>query len=327
MKSNKHQWVIILAAGEGTRLKSLTTNEEGVIIPKQFCCFRSTKSMLSNTIERAKLIVSHKRIVVVVSSNHRQWWETELSKLPKKNIIVQPKSGGTAIAILLPVLQIFMRDHLARICILPSDHYVENEKVLQKIIRKIITSSQKALNRLILLGIKPTSLDADYGWIVPYSKDNSLPYKVRMFVEKPPISEVNNLMKVGALWNSFVMIGMANTFLKLYKKALPEFTRNVLATYGSQKNFLHSQVNFENFPSLDFSHDLLERMVSKLSVIPIPPCGWSDLGTPYRIRELANYLSSTGYEAVTKNQPILSFPERKSSESGVESKLQRELTL
>jgi hypothetical protein len=36
---------------------------------------------------------------------------------------------------------------------------------------------------------------------------------------------------------------------------------------------------------LDFSRDILEGNEPNLRVIKVPPCGWSDLGTPVRVGE------------------------------------------
>jgi hypothetical protein len=34
---------------------------------------------------------------------------------------------------------------------------------------------------------------------------------------------------------------------------------------------------------MDLSRDVLQRSTAFLSVIRVPPCGWSDLGTPDRL--------------------------------------------
>ncbi len=38
-QEDPHVWVIVLAAGEGRRLQSLTTDARGVAVPKQYCSF------------------------------------------------------------------------------------------------------------------------------------------------------------------------------------------------------------------------------------------------------------------------------------------------
>jgi len=35
--------------------------------------------------------------------------------------------------------------------------------------------------------------------------------------------------------------------------------------------------------AVDFSREILERQAAHLRVIRVPPCGWTDLGTPHRV--------------------------------------------
>jgi hypothetical protein len=45
---------------------------------------------------------------------------------------------------------------------------------------------------------------------------------------------------------------------------------------------------YEQLPALDFSRDILQRSPELLRVMSVPPCGWSDLGTPRRVVETVN---------------------------------------
>jgi hypothetical protein len=49
---------------------------------------------------------------------------------------------------------------------------------------------------------------------------------------------------------------------------------------------------YDRLPELDFSRDLLEGRAADLCVLRVPPCGWSDLGTPRRVGEIVKRLSS-----------------------------------
>jgi hypothetical protein len=40
---------------------------------------------------------------------------------------------------------------------------------------------------------------------------------------------------------------------------------------------------YDEIPTLDFSRAVLERAPGSLGVLAVPPCGWSDLGTPSRL--------------------------------------------
>jgi hypothetical protein len=48
---------------------------------------------------------------------------------------------------------------------------------------------------------------------------------------------------------------------------------------------------YDRLPELDFSRDLLEGRAADLCVLRVPPCGWSDLGTPRRVGEIVKRLS------------------------------------
>src|SRR5258708_4316875 len=58
-------WAIVLAAGEGSRLHSLTTTEAGIAIPKQYCSLRGGPSLLREALQRAE-IVAHRASTAIL---------------------------------------------------------------------------------------------------------------------------------------------------------------------------------------------------------------------------------------------------------------------
>jgi hypothetical protein len=42
---------------------------------------------------------------------------------------------------------------------------------------------------------------------------------------------------------------------------------------------------YARLPSADFSRDVLQPGAADLDVLPVPPCGWNDLGTPERVAQ------------------------------------------
>ena len=64
--SSSKNWAIVLAAGDGTRLRDLTTRD-GVSTPKQFCSLAGGRSLLGDALARAARVVPRKRVVVVVA--------------------------------------------------------------------------------------------------------------------------------------------------------------------------------------------------------------------------------------------------------------------
>src|SRR4030095_2964760 len=101
-----HTWALVLAAGEGSRLRTLTTTHNGVAVPKQFCSLQGGPSLLQETLHRAEAIAPRKRVCTIVAAQHRRWFEGPLWSLPAQNVIVQPENRGTAIGLLLPILHI-----------------------------------------------------------------------------------------------------------------------------------------------------------------------------------------------------------------------------
>ncbi|MGH2570742.1 MAG: hypothetical protein ACRDGR_05930, partial [bacterium] len=51
---------------------------------------------------------------------------------------------------------------------------------------------------------------------------------------------------------------------------------------------------YEAMPAVDFSGEVLQRVPSRLRVLPVPPCGWTDLGTPDRLRRCLEKACSPG---------------------------------
>lgn len=294
MENLDHVWAIVLAAGEGSRLRLLTTDKHGVSIPKQFCTFRSDKSLLRMTIERAKNLVPYDRIITVVSSQHKKWWKPELIdqelrqelRQEPQNVLVQPKNRGTGAGILYCLMNIFLRDRHAKVIILPSDHLVEEEEVLGEAIRKVIPASESNRHRLILMGITPTEPDTEYGWIIPSPQGDDGIRRVSSFVEKPDRNKAIEIMNEGGLWNSFIFITSVTTLIRLYMVTLPDLLRPFLLTLGDHLDGWREGVIaglYENIPTSDFSRDLLQQTVRHLRVAAVPPCGWTDLGTPARV--------------------------------------------
>mgnify|MGYP001818172159 FL=1 len=110
MSNTRPPWVMVLAAGEGSRVRALTRDRHGHPAPKQFTSADGETSLLGATLRRAEKIAPREHIVTIVAAQHERWWRSELSGFPPDNIIVQPEDRGTAAGILLPELWIARRD-------------------------------------------------------------------------------------------------------------------------------------------------------------------------------------------------------------------------
>lgn len=289
MQRNNHLWALVLAAGDGKRVRSLTHTSDGALAPKQFCTVHGRQSLLSYTIDRGAALVPMERIVTVVAEQHRGWWESELSGHPSENVVVQPHNRGTAVGILLPLLKIVRRDPLARIILLPTDHYVARESLLRESIEEANRAVQVDGSRVILLGMMPRESDTEYGWIVP-SAENRAVCEVATFVEKPDSARARFLLRRGALLNSLILVATGRAFLQLFARATPQLIGDFIswrenATAGPAA----LETLYRKLSSHDFSREVLEPSCASLSVLRAPDCGWMDVGTPARLEFLHSY--------------------------------------
>lgn len=292
MSQAQHVWALILAGGDGSRLRALTTKPCGTAVPKQFCSLDGGPSLLEDAILRASTIVPPERICTVVAHQHRQWWSEigELNRLPQRNLFVQPRNRGTAIGILYSILHILAKDPEATIVMLPSDHYVREEPVLADALRLAVQRVEEGQDRPVLLGIEPDDSDTDLGYILPGGPDLAGGQSVAKFIEKPSVDIAGDLIEQGGLWNAFIIAGSAQTLLNMF---MPRYSQVVMEmqvilrrgwSMGLPAGGWPSLVDlYTRLPSLDFSRDILEEKVASLCVLRVPPCGWSDLGTPRRV--------------------------------------------
>ena len=142
MRAPRRTWSVVLAAGDGTRLRTLTTDEHGVTVPKQFCSVGGGPSLLRMALQRAAAVTDPRRCLVVVSEEHRRWWEPEVQGLPPENVLVQPSNRGTACGLVLPVLHVLLREPNGLLAVIPSDHYVEHEATLTVALMQALRSRE-----------------------------------------------------------------------------------------------------------------------------------------------------------------------------------------
>ena len=312
-------WTIVLAGGEGRRLRELTTTRSGVTVPKQFCSLAGGPSLLAETLRRARDISEPARILVIVTEAHRDFWGDELRELPGENVIVQPESRGTAAGILLPLMHVLERDPLGEVVIMPSDHHVADEAVLQRAFLAALEAVRRQPRDIALLGMTAEHPDTQYGWIVPAGRERGAlpgdPRRIALCVEKPPLETAERLLARGALWSSFVFaaraLGLFSAFSDAQPQLVGDFCRALPEIVQSPGDGAKLLSLYRELSPRDFSRDVMERATQRLCVVPVPPCGWSDLGTPDRVatvlgfgRERRRPLRAT---AVRSRRPVLAL--------------------
>ena len=163
----EHEWAVILAGGDGTRLKSLSCRITGDERPKQFCPVFGDMTLVEETQKRVALELAKERTVFVVNRVHEPYYSAILGDTPASNLIEQPRNIGTAPAILYSVLKIATADPQAVVALFPSDHYISDDQNFMTHIRRALEIAHFRRDLVILLGVEPESPETEYGWIEP----------------------------------------------------------------------------------------------------------------------------------------------------------------
>ncbi len=279
----RHLWAVLLAGGDGIRLRDLTVRIVGDHRPKQFCPILGPESLLRQTRARLDPLFSGDRQVFVVSSAHERYYSRELADAKDSLVLAQPMNRGTAIAIIVALLRIMQDDREAVVGFFPCDHYYSDDESFRSAVTSATLGAERFPQSLVIVGVEAEYAETEYGWIEPgptVLQTQPRPLcRVNRFWEKPALPGARALLQSGCLWNTFVTVGSAVTFLELLCSEIPEVVLSV--TRALAENRLAS--TYARLPKVDFSGDILANQANRLLVLRDSGSGWADLGSPDRV--------------------------------------------
>ncbi len=289
LRKNNTLWAIVLAGGEGTRVRDFLAQLCGGRGIKQFCAVTGRRSMLEHTLARVERVIPRTRVLVIVSQHHREEAMHQLAQWPRENVIFQPCNRDTAPGILLPLAHISHREPQATVAIFPSDHCIVHEARFMDSVQEVVAETQRFPDELTLLGVSPTAIGEDYGWIEPGELEEGRGTRsVRCFWEKPSPLKTYALLRRGALWNTFVGVARADTLWEMTRQVAPDLARDfTIIRRAVAAPTLHTEEMiarvYRVMRAVNFSADICQRLTERLRVWPMPDVGWSDWGSVERI--------------------------------------------
>ena len=280
----RNRWAVILAGGDGTRLRSFTRTITGDERPKQFAPIIGGQTLLDQTRRRVATAVAEENTLLVVTRKHQEFYK---SLANVSELVIQPENKGTAPGIIYPLMRIAAQAPDAIVAIFPSDHYFSDDEKFMSYVDTAFQMSGKNPGKVTLLGITPDYPEVEFGWVEPsVLKISNGVAPVMRFWEKPSSELATKLMDQGCLWNSFVMIGHVQAFLEMTKRALPElvsYFEAIVPVFGTVDEYRNVRALYSWLPEVNFSHQVLEKQAESLGVIRVDNVGWSDLGDPLRV--------------------------------------------
>jgi mannose-1-phosphate guanylyltransferase len=275
----------MLAGGDGTRLQSLTLKIAGDSRPKQFCSIIGGASLLAQTRARLESLFHVDRELFVVTRAHESYYREELRNVDDSRIISQPMNRGTGVAVAIALLHILQRDADAVVVFVPCDHYYSDAEACSRAIKSAISGVEQYPDSIVLVGAKAHCPEVEYGWIELGSAISHVPFsllRVNRFWEKPSLPEAYALFDRGCLWNTFVTVGHAKTFLDLVCSQVPEVVPSLSKALAEDE----LDIAYRLMPTVDFSRHVLAPQPHRLLVVPDTTSGWADLGSPARVMDI-----------------------------------------
>ena len=273
-----------MAGGGGTRFWPLSRQKK----PKQFLNLSGKDTMVMDTVNRLVKIAKPEDIFVVTNRMHQDFTIDQTKKVLLKNhILGEPAARNTAACIGYAAMEIVKKYEDGIMCIVPSDHFIKNEKEYEKVMKRAVKTAVDT-DKLVTIGIKPTFPSTGYGYIrcERKSKEGALP--VMEFVEKPNLECAREYLESGEYsWNSGMFVWKASTILNLFEQLLPDiygYLNIIGEAMGTDEEEKVIDEIYPQIPKISIDYGIMERTKGVLMLEG--DFGWNDVGSFDALEEI-----------------------------------------
>ena len=283
---------MVLAGGEGSRLRPLIRRALGEERPPQYVPLLGRRSLLGETLDRVALRIPAARTVVMTVRAHVPHLAAEFTGVSDPPyVLVQPRDRGTAPAVLHAARWIARRDPEATLALFPADHFVLGAATFMAHVLDVARATAAACpDRVVLLGATPTWAGSDHGWIevgAPIDGAAELLSAVREIGVEPadrPGDSPGDLDELApslaGRWNTGVAVGPAAAFVTLGARTLPEASALLDRAHTPEEPDASAlREAYAPMPAASFE-EMAAADPGRLAVSSLPRLTWCDLGRP-----------------------------------------------
>jgi len=271
---------VILCGGSGTRLWPLSRASH----PKQLLALTGKKTMLQETLLRAKAVPGAEAPLLVCNTEHRFLVRAQCKEIGVQpgGIWLEPVGRNTVPAIALAALEVANTNADAVMLVLPADHVVDD-------IAGFVAATESAIDaaragHLVTFGIRPTGPETGYGYICAGEAIPGLANTLRVekFVEKPDAAAAERYLRTGNhVWNSGMFVFTAKMYLDELQAHRPDILAAVRAAWWEEQpedfGFNRPGDAFAQCPAESIDYAIMQP-TKRAAVVPAS-FGWSDVGS------------------------------------------------
>jgi mannose-1-phosphate guanylyltransferase len=279
-EAGKNLWALILAGQDGTGLHSRPSGTLGN--DRRPIQAPIDGSLLRQTLDRARLAVPWKRIVVVSNGSHDVHLAPEFPIRRAPRLRIRTRGPGTAMDVLLAVHWIRRQQADAIIAILPSEQVVLEPLAFMRHVSAMAGFVARHAREIVIVGARPTYPETRYGWIEtaqPIRDSGSEPvFRVRSLRHGLSYSLARACYESGALWNTSVIVARAEALLRASRRHSPELDARLetaMALIGTPYEQRSLEDCYAVAQESSFSEAVLAGAPRMLAASQLPPVHWS----------------------------------------------------